>query len=154
MKQIELTKGKYALVDEKYYDKLNEFSWYPHTAGYAATKISTKTILIHRLIAEWEWGPSAKWVDHRNGDVLNNCVANLRYASQSDNMMNRGPNCNNTSGYKGVTWCKDRCKWRAQLEYKGKSYYLGYFNSKLDAAKAHNNKVLELAGEFAWLNPV
>jgi hypothetical protein len=68
--------------------------------------------------------------------------------------MNRGPTANNTSGYKGVCWRKDRCKWEVKLRYQRKCYYLGYFISKLEAALAYNKKALELAGEFAWLNPV
>ena len=32
---------------------------------------------------------------------------------------------NNTSGFKGVSWDKRRCKWAARIEFKGKVYHLG-----------------------------
>lgn len=39
----------------------------------------------------------------------------------------------NTSGYKGVTWNKKRKKWQAQIQFKKKNYFLGYFDDKEEA---------------------
>lgn len=43
---------------------------------------------------------------------------------------------NNTSGYKGVTWDGSRGKWRAQIVFKDKTYYLGRYNTIEQAADA------------------
>lgn len=45
-------------------------------------------------------------------------------------------NTNNTSGKKGVTYDKERQKWRAQIGFKNKTIKLGRFNSKEEAQKA------------------
>ena len=153
--KIPLTKGKYATVDAKYHKTLTAMaSWCYQSPGYAAARVRGRLLLMHRVIAALEWGPSAREVDHRDRNRLDNRVRNLRYATGSGNRMNTGPRCNNTSGYKGVFWHKGARKWMAQIKYEGAAHYLGLFASKHDAAKAYNRKAVELVGEFAWLNQV
>ncbi len=153
--KIPLTKCKSAIVDDKYHETLTAMaSWCYQSPGYAAARINQRLVLMHRVIAALEWGPSVREVDHRDRNRLNNRVANLRYASNSGNHMNKGPRCDNTSGYKGVFWHKGARKWMAQVKYEGTTHYLGLFRSKHDAAKAYNAKAIELAGEFAWLNHI
>jgi hypothetical protein len=41
--------------------------------------------------------------------------------------------------YKGVMWDKRRKKWRSELVKDYKSYFLGYYNTELDGAKAYND---------------
>jgi len=41
----------------------------------------------------------------------------------------------NTSGHKGVTYDKQRKKWRAYIGFKGKQISLGYFDNVEDAVK-------------------
>lgn len=59
-----------------------------------------------------------------------------------------------SSKYVGVTWNKINKKWMTQISYKRKQYYLGYFDSEEDAAKAYNQKALELYGQYAKTNEI
>lgn len=54
----------------------------------------------------------------------------------------------NTSGIKGVSWDKSRNKWVAQIEFKGKKYYLGRYDNKEDAREAREKAEKEMFGKF------
>ena len=161
MKQIQLTQGRYTTVDDCDYEYLLGFSWHYHAysrkGGYASyttphdSSGKQYTVKMHHLIAD-RMGVTRdeKKVDHADGNQLNNCRYNLRLATQSQNLANRGLDKNNTSGYKGV--CFQDGRWRAAVRSKGKRYHLGYFDSKLEAAKAYNKAALEVFGDFARLN--
>ena len=58
----------------------------------------------------------------------------------------------NTSGYRGVTWCKRYGTWQAQIQVAGKRQFLGYFAAKDDAARAYGVAAKEAFGELARLN--
>ena len=109
---------------------------------------------MHRLIMN---APKGLQVDHINNVGIDNRRFNLRLCNQSNNQANRGLDKDNTSGYKGVTFKKDKPRnkpWQAQINYKGKHYSIGYFATKEEAAKAYNAKAKEFFGEFARLNPM
>lgn len=90
--------------------------------------------------------------DHADGDKLNNKRSNLRSCTYSQNGMNRGKSINNTSGYKGVIYRKDRGKWSAKIYVSGTAYYLGCYSDKEDAAKAYDVAATRMCGEFAKTN--
>ena len=78
--------------------------------GYIQISISMNgkpfTITVHRLMGVL-FLPNIKnlpEVDHKNRDKLNNSLFNLRWSTCSDNCLNRGIRCDNTSGYKGVCY--------------------------------------------------
>lgn len=54
----------------------------------------------------------------------------------------------NTSGFRGVSFRKDRGKWVAQIVYKGKKYYLGSFLDKKDAIFSRKIAEEKLFGNF------
>lgn len=59
----------------------------------------------------------------------------------------------NTSGIKGVTWDKTRSKWKAQIIFKGKNYYLGRYSDIEEARKAREVAEEKIFGEFLeWYN--
>jgi hypothetical protein len=91
-------------------------------------------------------------VDHRDQDGLNNRRTNLRVATQSQNLSNRGPQKNNTSGYKGVSLCKATGRWQAIIQYGRKKKRLGRFDTPEQAALAYDKAAVALMGEFAVLN--
>ena len=55
---------------------------------------------------------------------------------------------NNTSGYKGVSYDKKRCKWTAQIVFQSKSYYLGRYDKKEDAVEARKLAEKELFEKY------
>lgn len=158
MKEIQLTQGKVALVDDDDYEWLNQWKWCAfHAYGdnyYAARGIKllgkTTTIMMHRVILGLT-DPSV-YVDHIDGDGLNNKRVNIRTATNKENSRNRGPKCGKE--YKGVFWHKSRKKWGATIVVDRRTHNLGRFNSKHDAAKAYNEAAIKYHGEFAWLNPI
>ncbi len=107
-----------------------------------------KYVSLHRFIMMPENGKI--WVDHKNGNILDNTRNNLRLANPSVNAKNvKGDRKNNTSGHKGVIWHKATQKWGAQIQNNGKHIWLGLFLMKEDAIKAYNEAEEKLFGEFA-----
>ncbi len=85
-------------------------------------------------------------IDH-NG--LNNRRDNLRECTPRQHLAGRGP-CGGVSCFVGVYRRRD--KWEARIRCRGKIYYLGVFDDKVEAAKARDRKAYELNGEHAYLN--
>jgi hypothetical protein len=112
-------------------------------------------IYLHDVIAQ-RIGLDTKsfQVDHRNNNSLDNQRHNLREATYSQNRCNRGKTCENQSGYKGVCWHEHTHKWKASIQIKGKSIYLGIYPEKADAARAYNDAAKKYHGEFAVLNDI
>lgn len=94
--------------------------------------------------------------DHKDRNPLNNQKENLRIANNSQNGFNRKTSFSlySTSKYKGVYWNKYHKKWEAQIVFNYKKIFLGYFTEEKEAAKAYNQKAIELAQEFAQLNNI
>lgn len=121
--------------------------------GYRQIFYRGKTYLSHRLAWLYVHGslpPSD--IDHVDGNGLNNAITNLRLCTKTQNMGNRKPNKNNTSGYKGVSWDKRKKKFRAQIRQSGKCKFLGYFDTIEQAAEAYNQAAVVYFGSFANLN--
>ncbi len=155
MRYINLNKGARAVVDDKDYDALSKFTWFLSDTGYA---VSTrwKDNKAHRVRMHREvYGKTkAKYMDHINGNKLDNRRENLRECSNSENMRNRPAPSNNTSGYKGVFFCKQKGKYVAKIKLNYKENHLGTFSSKEEAAVAYNEGAKRLFGPFAWVNPI
>jgi hypothetical protein len=160
MKQIPLTQGQIALVDDDDYEWLCKWHWCARwsdcTQSYYALsndRINGKrrTIYMHREILDLS--PGDGWqADHRNGNTLDNRRANLRVASHKENGRNRRNQRNNTSGFKGVMWHKSTERWRAQIYVDKQRIHIGTYLSPLDAARAYNEAALKYHGPFARLN--
>jgi len=109
-----------------------------------------KTFRIHRLVASaFIPNPENKsCVDHIDNNPSNNNLTNLRWATLTENQMNRKISIDNTSGTKGVYFYKQYSKWCAQIRIHGKQTCLGYFETIESAAAARQTKALEIFGEF------
>jgi hypothetical protein len=153
---IPLPRGLFAIIDASDTERVLPYRWFLSGGYVRRTEVRTgpgprATILLARVILD---APSGTEVDHINQNKLDNRRANLRFATRRQNSRNRGPNANNTSGFKGVTWHKRTRRWHAQIGIGGRPYYVGSFDTAEDAAHAYNEAALETFGEFAWLNEV
>ena len=104
--------------------------------------------LLHRVILGLKPGDKRQ-VDHINRDGLDNRRENLRICTSAQNQANRGPNRNNSCGFKGVAWNKTKDAWQATIQVSGKSIYLGRFPTKEEAHEAYRQAATKYFGEFA-----
>jgi hypothetical protein len=126
-----------------------------HLSGngkYQLVSVDGVTHYAHRLAFFYMTGQWAKNVDHKDRNGLNNCWANLREATKSQNAGNSKRFANNTSGYKGVVWHKAGKKWLARISMSGRTVHLGSFSSKDEAVAAYNCAAQNHFGEFARVN--
>ncbi|QDX93603.1 hypothetical protein EEL30_15635 [Brevibacillus laterosporus] len=157
-REIPLTKGEVAIVDDLDYELLSRYKWHYVSSGYAGRSIHHRDtiarsfVLMHRKIVG---APVGKVVDHINGNKLDNRRSNLRIVDQTKNQANRQQlNRNNKSGFRGVSWSKAAGKWESSVMFLGKKIYLGIYESPVDAAVAYNTKASELFGDCAQLNDI
>jgi hypothetical protein len=161
MKEIKLTRGQVALVDDEDFEELSKYSWHAvwNKTGnkfYAQhnyrVKNKTKTLRMHRLILGLT-DPKIQ-CDHKDGNGLNNQRENLRKATNRQNQMNQKKRLNCSSKYTGVSWSTEKRKWRSYIRIDDKYKYLGYFDDEIEAAKAYNEAAEKRSGEFANLNKI
>ncbi|MGN8022187.1 AP2 domain-containing protein [Phyllobacterium sp. 22229] len=91
-------------------------------------------------------------VDHVDRNGLNNRRSNLREANRTQNIANTGPYKGNISGFKGVSYDKERNLWKAQIRVEGRSKCIGRFVTPEEAARAYDELAFAAWGEFAYLN--
>jgi hypothetical protein len=151
-REIPLTQGFAALVDDEDYAWLSQWAWF-YDDGYAERTINhSKTlkekVRMHRLIAG---ATPAQLVDHRNRRGLDNRRSNLRVCTSAQNARNVSKRAGVSSPFIGVSWVKRDQVWSATIRV-GSNRFLGYFDREEHAALAHDQAARELHGEFATLN--
>ena len=140
--------GKKFYFDLDDYDKIKDYRWYIDIYGYVVCQ--HEQLRFHRLVMNVT-DPNLH-IDHINHITYDNRKCNLRKATVSENAFNKTTPMINTSGYKGVTWDKNRGKWVAQLHLHGKHYYLGRYDTLEDAVKARRQAEEKYFGEWSYDN--
>ncbi len=157
MREIPLTQGKVALVDDEDYDRVvaagpwavsvkgrqKDISYAQHSQRNANGTITVT--YMHTLVSGFSK------TDHRDRDGLNNQKSNLRDTTTSQNGANRRKQITHTSsGFKGVSRNNGRGKeWRAGIKVHGKTYNLGSYDIDWEAALAYDRAAKEHFGEYA-----
>lgn len=156
-REIPLTRGKVAVVDDEDYDRIAQHKWYAEPIGrrwYACRRIERggirRKVYMHREVVGAEPGTDT---DHRDHDGLNNRRGNLRSCTRSQNCANI-PNKAGRSRFKGVQWITRKSSWQARIRVDWHSRFLGWFETEEEAALAYNAAALAAWGEFAKLNEV
>lgn len=163
MKEIPLTRGLFALVDDEDFDWLNQWNWAAvrdrsqKIDTFYAKRAGSKNDLVkeQRMSRLLMRAPSGVKVDHKNGDSLDNQKSNLRLASSRQNSQNARKWSKPTSSqYKGVSYRKNGGKWvaRAWCPETRVRKSLGYFTTETEAALQYDQEVRKMFGEFACLN--
>jgi hypothetical protein len=158
MKEIKLTQGKFAIVDDEDFEELNKYKWYlkkgkkgtfyaQRTKWYPNGQYK-KAIMMHREIMKKELTNKKPFTDHINHDGLDNRKNNLRPCTNSQNMANCRQHKDSNSP-KGIYWDKERQKWAVQICCNYKKHAIGRFNNLEEAVLAYDIKAKELFENFA-----
>ena len=148
---VELTHGQWAIVDESDFAEVSASKWHARELGRISSKIYAarsagpgEEQLLHRWIVR---APRGLYVDHWNGDSLDDRRCNLRICTPAQNSFNRA---HLRPGARGVRRCKSG--WRATIHLGRKKLALGVFATEAEAAAAYDRAAVEMRGEFARLN--
>lgn len=161
--KIQLTKGLTCLVDDdcaetitslRWYASWSGRTWYAQRNGICVKGVKGPKIYLHRRVLSV---PSNVWVDHINGDTLDNRRTNLRIVSAQGNAANSIKRNHNgraapTSRFKGVTWNTQNSNWNARITVNYRPVHLGVFANEMDAARAYDDAARYYFGDFARSN--
>lgn len=139
--EVQLIGGYSTIIDDQDAKLVLPYRWSDNGGGYLQSWINGRRVLLHRFILSAVKGQE---VDHINRVKTDNRRENLRFVTRSENMLNTGRMINKLAGtgntysrYLGVTWSKKSNKWQAQMRRNNRNYYLGLFESELDASNAY-----------------
>jgi hypothetical protein len=151
MKILKSVEGVECVVDDLDYEWAKDIKWKISQYGYFSYRNQDDRIFLHRLIS----APSDDLVvDHINGNKLDNLRSNLRNISQKENFINSKVRSDNNSGYRGVSYRKDRGTYSVEIAKDGKKIRLGCYKTAREGALVYNQKAKELYGDKAWLNDI
>jgi len=161
--------GRFALVDAEDAERVSQFRWrlkskksqpgkfYAQRSLPRAERGTITNQTLHNFVLGC---PSSQYIDHENGDGLDNQRRNLRPCTPRQNATNvTSSKRQKLGGYKGVTWNSGSKKWQASIcageikpNGKRRQLYLGVFTDPAEAARAYDRKAVEAFGPFASLN--
>jgi hypothetical protein len=141
---------EFALVDEKYFERVNAHKWSLCRGRYANSNIKGKKFKMHHFV--YQKPKQGYVIDHINEDKLDNRSSNLREITHSENNHNRCKRKENaTSKYKGVTYSKRNKKYTscyAKIHlYRGTderqaTILYDIYTYQLFGENANNNKLI------------
>ena len=149
MRELILTKNMRAIVDDEDYNHISKNKWTFTQQGYAVRTYKQKREYLHRVILGAKRG---QFVDHKDGDKLNNTRKNLRFVSTSQNNINRHKaRPTSKSGIPGV-WLKEFYQkgyvrkyygWIAEIRFNRRKK-VRMFRTKEEAIECRKKMEVEL----------
>lgn len=136
--------------------KVGDLAGHVSDHGYRRITLSAggrmKRVMAHRiawLVVHGEW-PTG-FVDHNDGNKLNNRISNLRLATKAQNAMNTGTRRDNALGARGVTYRKAQTQrpYIAKISVDGKQKLIGSYATLAEAQAAYDAAALAVQGEWA-----
>jgi hypothetical protein len=139
MKEISLTRGKIAIVDDEDFFRLTLFKWHAkrdcntyYAARWDYSISPPQYIRMHRLILNASVGTE---IDHINGNGLDNRRENIRFVTRRENQQNL--HIQKSSCFPGVSWNTHRKVWVSFIKIGKQKKYLGSFENEIDAAQSY-----------------
>ncbi|WP_239700342.1 AP2 domain-containing protein [Mammaliicoccus sp. D-M17] len=147
VKSIYLQDGEEIFVDDKDYERVNQFTWskfyISSTRIISSQLLSGEKVTLARIIKN-----NSFQREKNNNFTKDNLVIGGNSARWSR------PHLNGKSKYKGVSWNKKNNKWFSSIFVGGKTLYLGSFENEDEAAKAYNQAVLGYWEGNGYLNVI
>jgi len=161
MKEIQLTQGQVALIDDDDFESVSKHKWYAKKNNvkckivyYACTNITLNgkrnTIRMHQFILGK--APNGKEIDHANGITLDNQRDNIRFCTRQQNRYNSMGSPYSVTKCKGVTYNEKSKMYRVRVNRDGKRVHVGCFAILEEAVAMYDIYALRYQGEFAYLN--
>jgi hypothetical protein len=152
-KQVPLSKGQVALVDDNDYERVMAAGPWVADRTKSAWTVRRWRVRLHLPLANFILdAPIGCIVDHADRNPFNNQRSNLRIATRSENNHNRRKYKAATSAFFGVSRTRWSGRWRARINKDGIAYHLGTYDDPMQAARAYDKKARELYGIMARLN--
>lgn len=157
MKEITLTNGFTAIVDDEDYERVSQCNWsYSNKSGAIRSRITWQGKRTSITLPRFLMGADSprKRYGYVNGDVFDNRKSNLKIMTDAEIVAKTGKRNANaaSSKYKGVSWYSQYGKWHARIMYHGKRIHLEYCDSEVRAARVYDAAAQELHGSAAYLN--
>jgi hypothetical protein len=140
--RIPLSSGNHFTVDRDDIEIALRYEW---KGDHLTCGEGPDSIVLAHLILEPLPG---HYIDHKDGNPLNNTRANLRQATPQQNTFNRRKSRTSPNAYKGITYKRWKKRWVAQMSHNGTTRYLGKYKTAEEAARAYDDAGRELHGEL------
>jgi hypothetical protein len=135
------------VIDRRTGDEAGKVEKNRHTS-YRRFYFGNVTLRAHQvawLLFHGSW-PDGE-IDHRDGDGLNNRIANLRCGTRTQNQRNQRLHAKNKTGVRGVCLCKRTGRWQSHIGVGGKRLFIGRFETIEAAAAARKEAELKYWAE-------
>lgn len=141
------SKGEKFYFDKEDLPIIEQYTWCIDSLDRVCSSTGGKIIYLSRLVMN---APNGMDVDHIFHNRRDNRKRKLRICLHIDNCKNNPVRSNNTSGYTGVWYSKNKNRWVAEIKVNKKKKHLGYFDNIEDAHIAYEKAKDKYFGNFGY----